>query len=277
MKLYKLNFLRLFLVAIMVTSYIPGLLGMENDKEKLLQENTISSANILLNGGFPTTPFHHLTTGRMLSSPSLIVKRSNFIRKTFFDIHEFSTLNNKSAASFSELYTSIIQCFVLCQNFDHTATSFFRDQKENFSSLFHGKNRYKIDIRESIKDSFELFLKSLKDKEDIDSIDLYLMGHLILRDFTQEEAFEKTEKLSNLNRNEIAIYYLMNFAFLSSYGGAGPYYKKAKKLGCAEAGAKLRELDKYDQEIFDILKMKPQGTPPEINMLEDSDSLTIPL
>src|SRR5690606_34856289 len=117
------------------------------------------------------------------------------------------------------------------------------------------KNRSFVGMKKSIKDSFEHFFKDLEPKEDIDSIDLYLMGHLILGEFTQEKVLEKTKKLSELKRNEIAIYYLMNFAFadLLGRGDPRPYYRKAKKLGCAEARAKLRDLNKNDQEISRIL------------------------
>lgn len=279
MKLYKLNFLRLLIVAIMVISYIPGLLGMEKDEKKSpRRSNTKTSVNSLLIGDFPTTPFYHFTRGRKQFSLSFMVKRSNFIRRTFCDIYRFSDFSNIAIkSSFPDVYGSMRQCFVICQNCDHPATSLFRDQKNNFDSFL--KNRSVVDVKKSVKDSFERFFKDLEPKEDIDSIDLYLMGHLMLGEFTQEKVLEKTKKLSELKRDEIAIYYLMNFAFadLIGRGYPRPYYRKAKKLGCAEARAKLRDLDKHDQEISRILNMKPQSTPRQINMLEDSGSLTIPL
>jgi len=278
MKLYKLNFLRFFLFFLLVASYISISLGTEKyDEEKIpRRSNTKTSVNSLLIGDFPTTPFYHFTRGRKQFSLSFMLKRSNFIRRTFCDIYRFSDFSNIAIkSSFPDVYGSMRQCFVICQNCDHPATSLFRDQKNNFESFL--KNRSFVDVKKSVKDSFERFFKDLEPKEDIDSIDLYLMGHLILGEFTQEKVLEKTKKLSELKRDEIAIYYLMNFAFsdLIARGDPCSYYREAEKLGCTEASDKLRDLGKYDQEISSM--MKPQSTPRQINMLDDSGSLTIPL
>ena len=200
---------------------MPSSLGMEKDEKSVPHLNTKISATYLLNGEFPTTPFYHFTKGRMRSSLTFMTKRSTFLRKTFFDIYKFSTLDKKAMESFPyNLYGSIKQCFVICQNSEHPATSFFKYQKENFYLFL--KNRSLMDIKESIKDSFELFLKILEDKDDIDSIDLYLMNHLILGEYTQENVIEKIKRLSNARRNEIAIYYLMNFAFLNAFRDPSP-------------------------------------------------------
>lgn len=274
--MYKLNWLRFFLFLIILSLYVPSSLGMEKDEKSVPHLNTKIYATYLLNGEFPTTPFYHFTKGRMGSLLPFMTKRSTFLRKTFFDIYKFSILNKKAMKSFPyNLYASIKQCFVICQNCDHPATSFFKDQKENFDLFL--KNRSVMDIKESIKNSFELFLKILEDKDDIDSIDLYLMNHLILGEYTQENVIEKIKKLSNSRINEIAIYYLMNFAFQNSFGDPSPYYIEAKKLGFFEAEDKLQVFNKERNTLNQILSMRTQSTLREVNMLEDSDSFTIPL
>ena len=274
--MYKLNWLRFFLFLIITTLYVPSSLGMEKDEKAIPHLNTKISATYLPNGEFPATPFYHFTKGRMRSSLPFMTKRSTFLRKTFFDIYKFSILHKKAMKSFPyNLYASIKQCFVICQNCDHPATSFFKDQKENFDLFL--KNRSVMDIKESIKNSFELFLKTLEDKDDIDSIDLYLMNHIILGEYTQENVIEKIKKLSNSRINEIAIYYLMNFAFQNSFGDPSPYYIEAKKLGFFEAEDKLQVFNKERNTLNQILSMRTQSTLREVNMLEDSDSFTIPL
>ena len=135
------------------------------------------------------------------------------------------------------------------------------------------KNGSSLDLRKSIKASFELFLETLEDKEDVDSMDLYLMGCLVLGEFTREKVIEKTKKLSKFGRNEIAIYYLMNFALFDSLSDPSPYYRKAKKLGCTEAGNKLSYFNKDKKLLTHILNMKPLPTLKE-DSLNNLDNFT---
>lgn len=106
---------------------ITNSIGMEKDEELQYSSMPKASVRYLSKAEFPPTPFYCMTSGSRPSSPELMVKRSEFIRKVLVQIHKFSKFDVEGLLFFqTKLRASVIKCTEICRNCDHPSTKWFR-------------------------------------------------------------------------------------------------------------------------------------------------------
>lgn len=254
--MFKLKWMYFSLLLLVISLIIPDSFGMEKDAEPTSSSVTKVSVSYLSKNEFPAMPFYCMTSSSRPFSPKLIAKRSQLIRKTLAQIHRFSSLDKNELIAFqSNLHTSVIECVEICRSCDHPCTKLFSEIERLLLSPSKKKKSHSMDIRDAISKSLRNYSEILRKRDDLDTIDVRLMIQLLLGEFTQNEVFKKVKILSDAKRNEIAIYYLMNFAFAVHFGLGDPsiYYMEAKRLGCREADQYLLDLRLQNEDLAEML------------------------
>lgn len=273
MKINKFKLVRFSFIWMIINSQICDSIGMEKNEEDNSSIKAAGSLTYSESQEFPRTPFYCFTSKAPCTSHKLLINRSNLLRRTLVEVHRFSISDQEASLNFpKELYQSIVQSLVVCQKHDHPIAGLFSAQKKVFDDFYPSKKRSALDIRETIKDRIKVFFDRSKDKNDIDVIDFYLLNQHIVGEFTKKEVFRKTQKLVNAKREEIAVFYLMKFAFSVSLGSdPSSYYKRAVKLGCHEASNKLSQLKVEELVLARLMNMRPLLNPQGVGVLADFD------